>query len=46
MLKRVTLLGYFSSKPGATQAAEYVQSPGPFEGCIDLKPKQRVQALQ
>ncbi len=46
MLKRVTLLGYFSSKPGATQAAEYVQSPGPFEGCVDLKPKQRVQALQ
>lgn len=45
MLKNLTLLGYFSSQPGATKAADYVQSPGPFKGCIDLKPGQKVQAL-
>ena len=45
-LKNLTLLGYFSSEVGATKAADYEQSPGPFEGCLDLKPGQRVQALQ
>lgn len=45
MLKTATVLGYFSSKPGATEAAEYVRSPGPFEGCVDLKPGQKVMAF-
>jgi len=45
MLKNLTLMGFFSSQPGATKAAEYVRSPGPFEGCIDLKPGQKVEAL-
>jgi hypothetical protein len=45
MLKRLTLLGFFSSQPGATKAAEYVESPGPFQGCIDLKSGQKVHAL-
>ncbi|HUK89230.1 MAG TPA: gluconate 2-dehydrogenase subunit 3 family protein, partial [Blastocatellia bacterium] len=45
MLKNLTLLGYFSSQPGATQAAEYERSPGPFEGCIDMKPGQKVDAI-
>ena len=45
MLKNLTLLGFFSSKIGATKAAEYVRTPGPFEGCIDLKPGQKVHAL-
>jgi hypothetical protein len=44
-LKSITLLGYFTSEPGATRAAEYEQSPGPFEGCLDLKPGQKVHAL-
>ena len=45
-LKSATLLGYFSSKPGATQAAEYVHAPGPFRGCVPIKPGQKVSALQ
>jgi hypothetical protein len=45
MLKNLTLMGFFSSQPGATKAAEYVRSPGPFEGCIDLKPGQKVDAM-
>jgi gluconate 2-dehydrogenase gamma chain len=45
MLKNLTLIGFFSSQPGATKAAEYARSPGPFEGCTDLKPGQKADAL-
>jgi gluconate 2-dehydrogenase gamma chain len=45
MLKHLTLLGYFSSRPGATQAAQYEHAPGPFEGCIPLTPGTKVHAL-
>lgn len=45
MLKNLTLMGFFSSQPGATQAATYARSPGPFEGCIELKPGQKADAL-
>jgi gluconate 2-dehydrogenase gamma chain len=45
MLKNLTLVGFFSSQPGATRAAEYARSPGPFEGCTELKPGQRADAL-
>lgn len=38
----LTLLGYFTSEIGATQALEYVQIPGRYDGCVDLKPGQRV----
>jgi hypothetical protein len=44
-LKAVTLLGYFSSKPGVTSSTSYVQSPGPFKGCIDLAPGTKADAL-
>ena len=37
MLKQLTLLGYFSSEIGATQALRYVAIPGKYEGCIDYK---------
>lgn len=38
----LTMLGYFTSEIGATQALEYVQIPGRYDGCVDLKPGQRV----
>lgn len=38
----LTLLGYFTSEIGATQAYEYVEIPGRYDGCVDLKPGQRV----
>jgi hypothetical protein len=38
----LTLLGYWTSEIGATQALEYVQIPGRYDGCVDLKPGQRV----
>jgi hypothetical protein len=37
MMKQLTLLGYFTSKPGATQALRYVAVPGRYEGCIPYK---------
>ncbi len=36
-MKQLTLLGYFTSKPGATQALRYVAVPGHYEGCIPYK---------
>jgi Gluconate 2-dehydrogenase subunit 3 len=34
MMKQLTLLGFFTSQPGATQALRYVPVPGRYEGCI------------
>jgi hypothetical protein len=45
MLKNLTLTGFFSSQPGATKAASYARTPGPFEGCTELKPGQKADAL-
>lgn len=45
LMKELTLLGYFTSEPGATQALEYVAVPGRYDGCIDLKPGQKSWAM-
>lgn len=45
MLKDLTLMGYFTSEIGATQALEYVAVPGRFEGCVTLKPGQKAWAI-
>jgi hypothetical protein len=45
MLKDLTLMGYFSSEIGATQALEYVAVPGRYDGCVPLKPGQKAWAL-
>lgn len=37
MMKQLTLLGYFTSKPALTQAVNYKAVPGKFEGCIPYK---------
>jgi hypothetical protein len=37
LMKQLTLLGFFTSKPGATQVLRYVPVPGKYEGCIDYK---------
>lgn len=37
MMKQLTLLGFFTSKPGLTQALRYNAVPGKFEGCIPYK---------
>ena len=37
MMKQLTLLGYFTSKVGATEALRYEAVPGRYEGCIPYK---------
>lgn len=44
MLKELTLLGYFTSEIGATQALRYVAVPGKYEGCIPYKKGDRAWA--
>jgi hypothetical protein len=34
MMKELTLLGYFTSEIGCTQARRYIETPGKFEGCV------------
>jgi hypothetical protein len=35
-VKELTLLGFFTSKDGATEVLQYNQSPGPYQGCVPL----------
>jgi hypothetical protein len=37
MMKELTLLGYFTSKEGATQALRYVPVPGRYDGDMPYK---------
>lgn len=36
MMKELTMLGFFTSEPGATQVLQYVAVPGSYKGCIPL----------
>jgi len=44
MMKQLTLLGYFTSEIGATQALRYVAVPGKYEGCIPYQKGDRAWA--
>ena len=44
MMKQLTLFGYFTSKPGATQALRYAPVPGKWEACIPYKKGDKVWA--
>ncbi|OKS88861.1 hypothetical protein RG47T_4339 [Mucilaginibacter polytrichastri] len=46
MVKELTLLGYFTSKPGCTQALRYVAIPGKFEGDVPYKKGDRAWATR
>ena len=37
MMKQLTLFGFFTSKPGATEALRYVAIPGKYEGSVPYK---------
>lgn len=43
-IKDLTLLGYFTSEPGATQAIRYVPVPGKYEACIPYQKGDRIFA--
>lgn len=36
MTKELTLLGFFTSEPGATQVLQYQAVPGAYHGCVPL----------
>lgn len=36
MVKELTLLGFFTSEPGATQVLSYVSVPGSYQGCVPM----------
>jgi len=44
MMKELTLLGYFSSEIGATQALRYDPVPGRYDGCMPYKKGDRAWA--
>lgn len=37
MMKYVTVVGYFTSEPGATQVLRYEAAPGPYRGCVPFE---------
>jgi hypothetical protein len=41
MIKELTLLGYFTSEIGCTEAQRYVEAPGRFEPCVPYTPGDR-----
>ena len=45
MLKDLTVLGYFTSEIGATQALNYVEVPGRYDGCIPFKDGDKAYAI-
>lgn len=45
MLRDLTVLGYFTSEIGATQALRYEEVPGRYEGCIDYNKGDKAWAI-
>lgn len=45
LMKQLTLLGFFTSEVGATQALRYEPIPGKYQGCIDYKKGEKAWAL-
>ena len=44
LIRELTFLGYFTSEIGATQALNYVQVPGNYDGCRSLEQGQKAWA--
>lgn len=41
ILKDLTIVGFFTSRIGATEVLAYDKVPGGFRGCLDLRPGQK-----
>jgi hypothetical protein len=44
ILKDLTLVGFFTSRIGATQVLAYEAVPGGYQGCLELRPGQKAWA--
>jgi len=45
MMKQLTLWGYFTSEPGATEALRYYPVPGKYVGCVPYTEGEKAWAL-
>lgn len=45
MLRDLTVLGYFTSEIGATQALNYVETPGRYDACIPWSDSDKAYAI-
>lgn len=45
LMKQLTLLGFFTSRPGATEALRHIAVPGRYDGCTDYKKGDRAWSL-
>ncbi|MEX2567970.1 MAG: gluconate 2-dehydrogenase subunit 3 family protein [Cyclobacteriaceae bacterium] len=45
MLKDLTILGYFTSEIGATQALRYIETPGRYDPCMEYKKGDKAWAI-
>ena len=45
MIKDLTLLGYFTSEVGATQALRYIETPGRYDPCMEYKKGDKAWAI-
>lgn len=45
MMRELTLIGYFTSEPGATKALRYVAIPGKYEPCTSYKKGEKAWAV-
>ena len=45
MMKELTLLGYFSSEIGSTQALRYIETPGRYDACIPYEKGMKAWAI-
>lgn len=44
MIKELTVLGYFTSEPGATEQLRYLETPAKYDACMPYKTGDRVWA--
>lgn len=44
MIKELTVLGYFTSEPGATKQLRYIETPAKYDACMPYKTGDRVWA--
>jgi hypothetical protein len=44
MMKELSLLGYFTSEIGCTQAQRYIEAPGRYDPCVPYKPGEKTWA--
>lgn len=44
IIRDLSILGFFTSEVGATQAYAFNEIPGRYDGCVDLKPGQKLWA--